>query len=117
MADSNNFQGSYIECLLWSSTGDDGEPLDATITDIDDIPSETMSALAIDCSEFLKLAGGLIPDSRMGDAGHDFWLTRNEHGAGFWDGDWPEHGERLTDISKSFGEQTPYLGDNGKLYI
>ena len=21
-------------------------------------------------------------------AGHDFWLTRNGHGAGFWDGDW-----------------------------
>jgi|TARA_R110000744_G_scaffold366338_1_gene475354 hypothetical protein len=20
--------------------------------------------------------------------GHDFWLTRNGHGAGFWDGDW-----------------------------
>lgn len=19
---------------------------------------------------------------------HDFWLTRNGHGAGFWDGDW-----------------------------
>jgi len=33
-------------------------------------------------------------------AGHDFWLTRNGHGAGFWDGDWPETGDALTEASK-----------------
>ena len=38
-------------------------------------------------------------------AGHDFWLTRNGHGAGFWDGDYPESEETiLTDAARTFGE-------------
>ena len=49
--------------------------------------------------------------------GHDLWLTQNRHGAGFWDGDWPEEiGERLTEISKKFGECHLYVGDDGKIY-
>jgi hypothetical protein len=37
-------------------------------------------------------------------AGHDFHLTRNGHGCGFWDGDWAEPGATvLTDWSKTFG--------------
>ncbi len=50
-------------------------------------------------------------------AGHDFWLTRNGHGAGFWDGDWPEPAAtRLTASSKKYGEFNLYLGDDGKIY-
>ena len=39
--------------------------------------------------------------------GHDFWLTRNGHGAGFWDRSdcLPEDaGERLTDAAEKYGE-------------
>lgn len=50
-------------------------------------------------------------------AGHDFWLTRNGYGAGFWDGDWQKDvGEQLTQLSKSFGECNLYIGDDGKIY-
>lgn len=31
-------------------------------------------------------------------AGHDLWLTRNGHGAGFWDRDLGELGDRLTKV-------------------
>lgn len=49
---------------------------------------------------------------------HDFWLTRNRHGAGFWDGDYPEKvGARLTDAAHKFGECWLYVGDDGTLYI
>jgi hypothetical protein len=42
-------------------------------------------------------------------AGHDFWLTRNHHGAGFWDGDWEQSaGEKLTALAESFGEFNLY---------
>jgi hypothetical protein len=38
-----------------------------------------------DCASFLgeneKLLEGVDPEQ----AGHDFWLTRNRHGTGFWD--------------------------------
>jgi hypothetical protein len=38
---------------------------------------------------------------------HDFFLTRNGHGAGFWDGDY-KNGEKLTEIAKSFGEDSGF---------
>lgn len=44
-------------------------------------------------------------------AGHDFWLTRVGHGAGFWDRGLGDLGERLTDASKAYGmpdDHTPY---------
>ena len=40
---------------------------------------------------------------RYHDAGGDFHLTRNGHGAGFWDGGWPEHGDELTELAKPYG--------------
>ncbi len=47
---------------------------------------------------------GLAGDLRA-DWPTDFWLTRNRHGAGFWDGDYPDGiGERLSDIAHGFGE-------------
>jgi hypothetical protein len=53
----------------------------------------------------------------MSRAGHDFWLTRNGHGAGFWDGEWyKEVGERLTKASKAFGEVNIYVGDGDLIY-
>lgn len=36
--------------------------------------------------------------------GHDFALTRNGHGAGFWDRGYGPVGDRLTDAAESYGE-------------
>jgi len=41
--------------------------------------------------------------STVRDFASDFWLTRNGHGAGFWDGGW-DHGDELAEIAHSFGE-------------
>jgi hypothetical protein len=44
-------------------------------------------------------------------AGHDFWLTRSGHGAGFWDRGLGALGERLTEASKAYGspdDHRPY---------
>jgi hypothetical protein len=40
------------------------------------------------------------------DAGRDIWLTRQGHGAGFWDGDWDAtgHARAYTDAAKALGE-------------
>ncbi len=54
-------------------------------------------------------------DSRM--AGHDFWLTRNRHGAGFWDGDYPEPAaSQLTKASHNYGEVSLYVGDDNLIH-
>lgn len=51
--------------------------------------------------------------------GHDFWLTRNHHGTGFWDRD--ELGETvgraLTKFTHdNFKQVDTYIGDDGKGY-
>lgn len=41
---------------------------------------------------------------KAGQAGQDFYLTRNRHGAGFWDSNWPNDvGQRLTKASHTYG--------------
>ena len=98
------FLESYLEAALWSSISDFGEPLDYSYT-IDDFTPEALGAAKKDCEGFKKLAGPLLDDLDETQVAHDFWLTRNGHGAGFWDGDYEQSvGEQLTKIANSFGD-------------
>jgi len=124
----DDFTTSYIETALWSESDESdesgGEPFDANYSS-DDIADEAISEMARDCEKFQKEYGHLWAElegvrggySVEASAGHDFWLTRNGHGAGFWDGDWPEEvGEALTKASEKFGACNLYLGNDGKIY-
>jgi hypothetical protein len=122
------FTRAYIEAMLWSTNDDsdeqDGEPLDKNYG-AEDIAPETMELIVEDCADFQKRFGQLIEDEpavrgedrwdRWELAGHDFWLTREGHGAGFWDGDWPKHGDELTEASKSYGSFDLTV-DDGVIY-
>lgn len=124
----NPFLTSYIEAALWSSmdnTNDQGgEPLDRNYS-ASDLAPETLARMTTDCekfqAEYTKAVNAL--DYVSGDfeetkVAHDFWLTRNRHGAGFWDGDYPKAiGDALTKLAHSFGECDLYVGDDGKLYL
>ena len=121
MSNLDEFTLAYIECALWSSndesTESGGEPMDANY-DIDDIAAETLDLILADCIQFQN--NNVIPltDLDLSRAGHDFWLTRNSHGAGFWDGDYPKDiGAALTKSSKSYGPITLYVGDDNLLYL
>lgn len=106
----------YVECALWSETDDDGEPLDASY-DRDDIDADALREMAAEC---VKFAADNVADLRgmdAGQAGHDFWLTRNRHGAGFFDRGLGERGDRLTASAHVYGESDLYVGDDGKLYV
>ena len=66
--------------------------------------------MCIDCGRFLKISDDMkaIPENLYEQAGHDFWLTRNGHGTGFWDR--PEmyghkNADILSEISRSFRDQ------------
>jgi len=114
------FTKAYIEAALWSSNDNSdesgGEPLDKNYG-LDDIAEETLEEMVRDCENFQRENEKYIPVDLLSNAGHDFWLTRNGHGAGFWDGDWPDRaGYRLTASAKSYGEKTLYVGDDGKIY-
>jgi hypothetical protein len=114
------FEQSYIECALWSSMDNKdeqgGEPLDANYS-MEDFAEETLQKIRLDCAKFWKASGDLLDNVSDEMAGHDFWLTRNRHGAGFWDRGLGETGERLTKVAHSFGEVDLYIGDNGKIYV
>lgn len=113
----------YATTALWSSMDMDFDrPLDDFKT-IDDFAPETIERMLKDVEGFWDVVAGsetlttglYCHDSD--DILHNFWLTRNGHGAGFWDGDYEETlGNRLTKISKTFGEATLYVGDDGLIY-
>ena len=90
-------------------------PLDKNY-DAGDISKETLKEMVADCKKFQgEHWGDISSDPRQ--AGIDFWLTRNGHGAGFWDGGWPKvAGKRLTEASHRYGEINLYVGDDGLIY-
>lgn len=116
----NSFLRGYLECALSSSLGDDDRPLDDSYW-IEDIAPESLEAAEADCATFEEAF-----DSQLGEyyeagydrehAGYDFWLTRNGHGAGFWDRGVPA-GEDLTAGCDPFGSVDLYVGDDGRLYF
>jgi hypothetical protein len=109
------FFDAYIEAALWSSSDDDGVPLDQNY-DVRDFDPKSLAQQREEANAFATENYDDIEDD-LRRAGHDFWLTRNGHGAGFWDGDWPDDvGDRLTEASKRYGEVYIYAGDDGQLY-
>lgn len=119
----DTFTRAYLEAALWSSTDADGEPMDRD-HDLSDLAPETLAHAIEDCRSFQETFGYLYAEgsprscySPDEQAGHDFWLTRNHHGAGFWDGDWPEPAATiLTDAAHSYREMNLYVGDDGRVY-
>jgi len=106
--DIETFVTHYMIAALWTEEYD-------TKT-INDIPDNIAKEMKKDCEIFI--------DSALGDnlfsthnqesqysleeqAGHDFWLTRNGHGAGFWDRVevWGEENKnKLSKLCEEFGE-------------
>ena len=102
------FTKAYIEALLWSSNDPkSGEPLDRNFS-AEDLSVAAKKKIIADCKSFQGKNWDDIAENTS-RAGHDFWLTRNRHGAGFWDGEWPNAGKRLTEAAHKYGELTPYV--------
>lgn len=118
----------YVVCAIWSSLGDDGEPLD-DVCDPDDLSPGAWAKARGDCADFamqarhlladLPLSYGAHPDagSVWAAAGHDFWLTRNGHGAGFWDRGLDDVGDQLTRIAEGYGEAYAYIGGDAMIHF
>jgi hypothetical protein len=104
----DDFFAGYLEAALFA----DLEEEHMGDFDADDIPNDVKAPERMQCMQFLKQAYKLIEDddpvpgshddTRWNHAGRDFWFTRVGHGVGFWDGDWPKHGDALTRIAKKF---------------
>lgn len=119
------FLQGYIACALWSSTDESdesgGEPMDSNY-DESDIAPDTRADMERDCEDFMRanaatLARFLdITGKEWSCAGHDFWLTRNRHGAGFWDRGAGETGKELTKAAHACGGVDLYVGDDNQIH-
>lgn len=134
--DLADFLAGYITCALWASTdqsrADGGDELDKNYNERD-LASDTVERMIEDCRcfmrenpEMLKRYCDALPESDnyrasegspMAYAGHDLWLTRNGHGAGYWDRGVGDCGDYLSTSARKMGEIDLYPGDDGKLYI
>lgn len=116
----DEFYSAYVEAALFTGTDESdesgGEPLDKNYGP-SDFSNEAKAVMRRDANNFANKYADLI-EGDIERAGHDFWLTRNGHGSGFWDGDWPEpDATTLTDAAEAYGEQNVYLGDDGEIYV
>jgi len=111
------FVNGYIQSALWSSNDEDGEPLDQNY-DPDDLDPATRKKMFLDATAFYRAHHQDFHDAS--GAGHDFWLTRNGHGVGFWDRPTTMYSkaaaERLTKASEAYGEFDLYVGDDGQIH-
>ncbi len=76
---------------------------------LDDITHKALDVFEKDCREFQTENAALLTEyykvQGEGQAGTDFWLTRNGDGAGFWDRDGidSELGDKLSAAAEEFG--------------
>ena len=107
----------YMEAAAWTEE-------DQLRNDLQDLGGEfelapdTQDKMRADVIAFVKEADLLLIRAGIeaGQAGHDFWLTRNGHGAGFWDRGNGDVGDELTKMCQTFGEYDLYVGDDGLVH-
>lgn len=115
----NKLLKGYLDAALWSSTDDNDDPLDSNYR-ISDIAPESINKSKTDAVNFLMKARKFLPaDVDMEQVGHDFWLTRNGHGSGFFDADYLEDNVKKTldKIAGTFKPVHMYVGDDSNVYI
>lgn len=82
----------YIKAALFMTMDEDDTPLDRHFT-TDSVGPQVHTVAKEDCDEFRSENKILVsqaleqPGYSEERLGHDFWMTRNRHGTGFWDRD------------------------------
>lgn len=108
----------YMTCALWASTDDQGNPLDDRYS-VEDIAPKARWEMMADCKKFVDEAGNLLDGLEPEQVGHDLFLTRQGHGAGFWDRKYDSEdenlGKKLTVIANDF-PVVDLMSYKGKIY-
>lgn len=102
----DDFEEAYFETALWSTTDFDGVPLDNCfeVEDLQQRMPKWFKEQLKDIKDFREANAALL--KQAGDDaqnGHDFWLTREGHGAGFWDRGYGAVGDKLTAAAHGYG--------------
>ncbi len=105
------FTRAYLEAALWTSDPEprSGEWCESDRWNIAAIDPAGIAQAIEDCKAFQEANRADLDEVsdtfRTDDSqhGHDFWLTRNGHGAGFWDRGYGELGKRLSAAARVYG--------------
>ena len=89
----------------------------------EDIDDNSLIDAYTDIKKFVELAGKepfeyALEELGLERIGHDIWLTRNRHGAGFFDHSFDDDIElSLMNAAQKLGEKSLYVGDDMRLYF
>lgn len=100
------FYQGYVSCLLWTEGVDIGNSSDLS-------PSLRQESRT-DCRNFFDECAELF-GANYEQAGHDFWLSRNGHGAGFFDGDYAGNERLLQKAARLYGSVSAYYDEENGL--
>lgn len=126
------FITGFIDALLWASVIEiEGEAYNA-----DELNEESKEVIKRQCLKFIEENSQLLAEyvtyivpnewNAWERAGHDFALTRNGHGVGYWDRDYKDStlnkdvdyiGKELTEACRQWGEMNVYIGNDDKLHV
>ena len=95
------FIAAYFECVRFT---------EETSTDFCEVWEREQT---IECLAFMVYAECYLSDDAIEQAGHDFWLSRNGHGTGFWDRDSSYYSDHVRDWLQRKAEQ---FGETEALY-
>ena len=126
------FTRGYIEAAFFTETGDgDDAERDLEHASVAELAPDALARAVRDCAAFQAEAAKPLWSAynlrnyEPEQAGRDFWLTRNGHGAGFWDRPELESfgaeigsiGETLSAHARRAGSCDLYRGDDGQIYF
>lgn len=110
----DEFTKGYITAAMWTLT-DDGHDCDHL--GLHDISVETIEKAKQVCADFQQANADLLKQAGSDEQnGHDFLLTRDGHGSGFWDRSYGDIGRMLSDACKPYGGSNWYVGDDNTVY-
>lgn len=115
-SDLNPFTKGFVEALFFTDCHCDNPELENKT--FEDLAPKTLAKIIEICAGFEMLHKALLEKAGTPEQnGHDFWLTINGHGAGFWDRGYGETGEALTQACKNYSPIYVYAGDDGLIYL
>lgn len=89
----------YLEAALWTEEEEVG------LANLSDISNNSKIDAYRDVKTFMEKAGSLLDGIEPSQVGHDLWLSRNGHGAGFFDRGLGDVGDTLQDIARGMGQK------------
>lgn len=127
--ETERFYDGYVDAMMWANTyGEDHNgdviPADA-YTESRGLTVSAEESLRQDVADFLddhteRLIRAAVRRKHgytFESAGHDYALTRNGHGTGFWDRGLGMVGDALDAIARPYGERNLWINADGRVEV